>query len=145
MSLMPAQVDSNMSGPPSPASYRFGDSLQPLVGEASWDEGGSEESLPLSTTSNEGESKEDLRRRLYSGLAIAQQVDETLRPYLSSIALGRKEGVSVRASFCMGADLADVFDMEVNMDKNGVVGFRGPREEGERDRWFGKLNTREYF
>jgi hypothetical protein len=45
----------------------------------------------------------------------------------------------------MGIECGDVFDMEVRMGTNGVLGFRGPREEGERDRWFGKLNAREYF
>jgi hypothetical protein len=99
----------------------------------------------VSISSGDPEPQDAMYRRLYSGSALARQIDDTLRPYLSPVALAKKGGINIRASFCVGTDCGDVFDLELGLDKDGIVWFKTPREEGEPERWFGKLDSREYF
>jgi hypothetical protein len=98
-----------------------------------------------SVSSGDPEPQDALYRRLYSGLALARQINDTLQPYLSPVALAKKGGINVRASFCLGTDCGDVFDLELGLGQYGILWFKTPREEGEPERWFGKLDSREYF
>jgi hypothetical protein len=100
---------------------------------------------PASVSNDDLEPQDAMCRQLYSGSALARQIDETLRPYLSPVALARKDGINIRASFCLGTDCGDVFDLELGMGQDGILWFKNPREEGEPERWFGKLDSREYF
>lgn len=94
---------------------------------------------------------------LYTPAAIAAQVAKQIGPYLSAQAKGKRGGVVVRASFCLGhnANWGTVFDIDVGVglgDGGGggtghgrVLWFEGPREEGERARWWGKVRGRRWF
>ncbi|KAF2146346.1 uncharacterized protein K452DRAFT_348888 [Aplosporella prunicola CBS 121167] len=70
--------------------------------------------------------------------ALAAQVVRQVGPHLSEVAKGRVGGVRVRASFCLNGD---IFDLDVRVGKEVV----GPCEEGERERWWGKLRGRRWF
>lgn len=92
---------------------------------------------------------------IYAPGAIADQVSAQVGPYLSDRAKGAKGGVVVRASFCLGhaSGWGTVFDIDVGVGLGMVDGggagrtlwFEGPREEGERRRWWGKLRGRRWF
>jgi hypothetical protein len=54
--------------------------------------------------------------------------------------------VRVRASFCLGNETGDIFDLDIRVGKgNQVLEFVGPREEGEKGRWWDKLEGRRWF
>ncbi|KAF2007193.1 hypothetical protein P154DRAFT_614613 [Amniculicola lignicola CBS 123094] len=82
--------------------------------------------------------------------ALAYQVAREIGPHLSPVAKSREGGVRVRASFWLGEEMwKDIFDLDVLVG-DGAAGdevgmFLGPREEGERGRWWGKLATRGWF
>ncbi|KIW07993.1 uncharacterized protein PV09_01892 [Verruconis gallopava] len=77
--------------------------------------------------------------------ALSKGVYDILGPHLSPIA--KANGVRLRASFCLGVESGDIFDLDFDVDANGVVegSWIGPREESERDRWWGKLENRGWF
>jgi hypothetical protein len=85
-----------------------------------------------------------LRYRFSPG-RMAEQICREMSGYLSPRALGTSEGVKVRASFCMGTESNDVFDLDVLMNSHGVKRFWGPRPEVDSGRWRQKNDVRQYF
>jgi hypothetical protein len=90
----------------------------------------------------------------YSPKVMAHAVYDLVGPHLSMQARSKKyadgrNGVNVRGSFCLGADTGDIFDLDVLIDdrEGGVVpgAWKGPREEGEKERWRGKMDGRQWF
>ncbi|KAF2476347.1 uncharacterized protein BDR25DRAFT_252277 [Lindgomyces ingoldianus] len=87
----------------------------------------------------------------YAPSALAYRVAGDIAPHLSNTAKERKGGVRVRASFCLGRwvderRLSDIFDLDIRIGKGGqVLEFVGPREEGEKGRWWDKLESRRWF
>jgi hypothetical protein len=83
--------------------------------------------------------------------ALAYRIARDIGPYLSPIAKNRPGGVSVRGSFCLGIrderhPASDIFDLDVRIGKDDqVLEFTGPREEGEKGRWWQKLESRRWF
>jgi hypothetical protein len=90
--------------------------------------------------------------RYFAPSALANAVFDLLGPHLSPWARAAKHqdgnnGVKVRASFCLGVQSSDIFDLDVWIDEKGVIphSWKGPREEGEKERWWGKLKARQWF
>jgi hypothetical protein len=86
----------------------------------------------------------------FSPSALAYRVASDIGPYLSPIAKSRPGGVCVRGSFCLGVregrPASDIFELEVRIGKDDqVLEFTGPREEGEKGRWWQKLESRRWF
>ncbi|CAO2657269.1 Nn.00g033950.m01.CDS01 [Neocucurbitaria sp. VM-36] len=87
----------------------------------------------------------------YSPSALAYRVARDLGPYLSPVAKERPGGVKIRASFCLGAreegrSASDIFDLEIRVGRDDqVLEYIGPREEGEKGRWWSKLEGRRWF
>lgn len=87
----------------------------------------------------------------FSPPALAYRVAQDIGPYLSPIAKARPGGVRVRASFCLGQreerrSANDIFDLDLRVgQENQVLEFIGPREEGEKGRWWTKLEGRRWF
>jgi hypothetical protein len=90
----------------------------------------------------------------YSPKAMAYALFSLVGPHLSPQARARKyqdgrHGINVRGSFCLGVEAGDIFDLDVLIDNRdgGVVpdAWRGPREEEEKDRWWSKLEARQWF
>ncbi|KAH8726932.1 hypothetical protein GQ44DRAFT_770861 [Phaeosphaeriaceae sp. PMI808] len=87
----------------------------------------------------------------FSPSALAYRVARDIGPYLSPVAKNRPGGVCLRASFCLGdrderRPASDVFDLDVRIGTdNQVLEFTGPREEGERGRWWNKVESRRWF
>jgi hypothetical protein len=83
--------------------------------------------------------------------ALAYRVARDIGPYISPVAKNRRGGVRVRASFCLGIKgerraAHDIFDLEMRIGKDDqVLEFIGPREEGEKRRWWEKLESRRWF
>jgi hypothetical protein len=83
--------------------------------------------------------------------ALAYRVAADIAPFLSPQAKERKGGVRVRASFALGKrspsrSASDIFDLDVVIGKGDcVLEFVGPREEGEKGRWWEKLDGRRWF
>jgi hypothetical protein len=83
--------------------------------------------------------------------ALAYRVARDIGPYLSPVAKNKPGGVRVRASFCLGIrderrQANDIFDLDMRIGKDDqVLEFTGPREEGEKGRWWEKLETRRWF
>ncbi|KAF2654579.1 hypothetical protein K491DRAFT_705167 [Lophiostoma macrostomum CBS 122681] len=83
--------------------------------------------------------------------ALAYRVAADIAPFLSPQAKERKGGVRVRASFALGKrspsrSANDIFDLDVVIGKGDcVMEFVGPREEGEKGRWWEKLDGRRWF
>lgn len=87
---------------------------------------------------------------LYAPRALATGVYDLLASNLSAQARRRKHddgqrGVNIRASFMLGAETGDIFDLDMYVDENGVVEetLKGPREEGAR--FWEKLDRRLWF
>jgi len=82
----------------------------------------------------------------FSPSALAYRVAADIGPHLSPIAKEREGGVRVRASFCLGTSTGDIFDLDLRVGKdNALLEFVGPREEGEKNRWWDKLEGRRWF
>ncbi|KAJ4374230.1 hypothetical protein N0V83_002971 [Neocucurbitaria cava] len=87
----------------------------------------------------------------FSPSALAYRVARDMGPYLSPVAKERPGGVKVRASFCLGVreegrSASDIFDLEIRIGQDDqVLEYIGPREEGERGRWWTKLEERRWF
>lgn len=83
--------------------------------------------------------------------ALAYHVNDLVGEHLSSIAKARKgtimgeDGVRVRATFCIGIEQSDIFELDVWIDQLGVCGYRGPIEEGSWQRWLNGLDKRAWF
>ena len=94
---------------------------------------------------------EVLLKTHYSPSALAYRVARDLAPLLSPVAKSRPGGVRVRGSFCLGVrddrrPACDIFDLDIRIGKDGqVLEFTGPREEGEKSRWWQKLESRRWF
>ncbi|OCL04824.1 hypothetical protein AOQ84DRAFT_415308 [Glonium stellatum] len=85
-------------------------------------------------------------RTQFAPSALAYRVAADIGPHLSSQAKSQKGGVRVRASFCLGTATGDIFDLDIRVGKgNQVLEFIGPREEGEKGRWWDKLEGRRWF
>lgn len=87
---------------------------------------------------------------LYTPRALATGVHNILAPHLSPQARRRRHndgrrGVNIRASFMLGAETGDIFDLDMFVDERGLVenSLKGPREEGER--MWEKLERRLWF
>jgi len=89
-------------------------------------------------------------RTIYAPDAVAKRVTAFIGPFLSDRAKARKDGVHVRASFCLG-DWGGIFDVDVRIGKaehgtgDVCLGFEGPREELEKERRQAKLDSRGWF
>ncbi|KAF2823306.1 hypothetical protein CC86DRAFT_65856 [Ophiobolus disseminans] len=87
----------------------------------------------------------------FSPSALAYRVARDIGPYLSPVAKNRPGGIRVRASFCVGVreerhNATDIFDLDVRIGMHDqVLEFTGPREEGEKSRWWQKLEDRSWF
>lgn len=90
----------------------------------------------------------------FSPSALAYRVAQDIGPFLSHSAKKRAGGVRVRASFCLGAkerhrNANDIFDLDMRIGSRAgvdqVLEFIGPREEGEKGRWWVKLEDRRWF
>lgn len=90
----------------------------------------------------------------FSPSALAYRVAQDIGPFLSQSAKERADGVRVRASFCLGLrepnrSANDIFDLDIRIGAKGgvdqVLEFIGPREEGEKGRWWTKLENRRWF
>jgi hypothetical protein len=83
--------------------------------------------------------------------ALAYRVAKDISPFLSPVAKSRPGGVRIRASFCLGVrdewrPASDIFDLDMRVGKNDeVLEFVGPREEGEKGRWWQKIENRRWF
>lgn len=83
--------------------------------------------------------------------ALAYRVASDIGPFLSPVAKARPGGVRVRASFCLGARepgrvASDIFDLDIRIGADdAVLEFVGPREEGEKGRWWTKMEGRQWF
>lgn len=87
---------------------------------------------------------QDTLQRLYSPSALARGVHKLIAPHLAPAA--RERGVDVRISFCIGVETTDIFDFDVVISSDDQPqSWTGPREEGEKERWWGKLNARQWF
>ncbi|KAF2192597.1 hypothetical protein K469DRAFT_731095 [Zopfia rhizophila CBS 207.26] len=88
-----------------------------------------------------------LLKTRYTPSALAYRVAADIGPHLSPVAKERKGGVRVRASFCLGERHAhDIFDLDIRIGRDDqVLEFVGPREEGEKGRWWDKLEGRRWF
>ncbi|OCK80772.1 hypothetical protein K432DRAFT_327616 [Lepidopterella palustris CBS 459.81] len=85
-------------------------------------------------------------RTKFSPSALAYRVAADIAPHLSPEAKARPGGVRVRASFCLGTATGDIFDLDIRIGRNDqVLEFVGPREEGEKGRWWDKLEGRRWF
>jgi hypothetical protein len=90
-------------------------------------------------------------KTLFSPSALAYRVATDISPYLSPDAKSRPGGVRMRASFCLGDrdqshPASDIFDLDMRIGmENEVLEFTGPREEGEKGRWWQKLESRRWF
>jgi hypothetical protein len=85
-------------------------------------------------------------RTKFSPSALAYRVAADIGPYLSERAKDSPGGVRVRASFCLGTSTGDIFDLDLRVGQGDqVLSFVGPREEGERGRWWDKLEARRWF
>jgi hypothetical protein len=90
-------------------------------------------------------------KTLFSPSAMAYRVANDISPYLSPAAKNRPDGVRMRASFCLGDrdqshPASDIFDLDMRIGmENEVIEFTGPREEGEKGRWWQKLESRRWF
>lgn len=85
-------------------------------------------------------------RTQFAPSALAYRVAADIGPHLSSQAKSQRGGVRVRASFCLGNETGDIFDLDIRVGKgNQVLEFVGPREEGEKGRWWDKLEGRRWF
>ncbi|KAF2435631.1 hypothetical protein EJ08DRAFT_625056 [Tothia fuscella] len=82
--------------------------------------------------------------RVYSPLSLATRAHRLIAPHLAPEA--RARGVDVRISFCLGVETTDIFDFNMVIDNDDEPkSLNGPREEGEHDRWWGKLEARQWF
>jgi hypothetical protein len=90
----------------------------------------------------------------YSPKAMSYAIYDLVGPHLSMQARSKRyadgrNGVKVRGSFCLSAETEDIFDLDVLIDERdgGVVpnAWKGPREEGEKERWRGKMEARQWF
>lgn len=86
----------------------------------------------------------------FSPSALAYRVARDIGPYLSPVAKSRPGGVRMRASFCLGVKnerpASDIFDLDMRIGVDDqVLEFTGPREEGEKGRWWQKLESRAWF
>ncbi|KAF2258357.1 hypothetical protein CC78DRAFT_587205 [Lojkania enalia] len=85
----------------------------------------------------------------FSPSKLAYRVAADIGPFISSVAKQRKGGVRVRASFCLGQQQQqanDIFDLDIRIGaRDQVLEFLGPREEGEKLRWWEKLESRRWF
>jgi hypothetical protein len=87
---------------------------------------------------------QDALERLYSPSALASAVFKLVAPHLAPAA--RARCVNVRASFCLGVETGDIFDLDVDIDNaEQPKWWNGPREEGEKERWWNKLESRQWF
>ncbi|KAF1934134.1 uncharacterized protein M421DRAFT_50704 [Didymella exigua CBS 183.55] len=83
--------------------------------------------------------------------ALAYRVARDIGPFLSPDAKARDGGVRIRASFCLGAReerrvANDIFDLDIRIGRDDqVLEFVGPREEGEKGRWWAKMERRQWF
>ncbi|KAH6620314.1 hypothetical protein C7974DRAFT_230993 [Boeremia exigua] len=83
--------------------------------------------------------------------ALAYRVASDIAPFLSPTAKAREGGVRIRASFCLGAReerrvANDIFDLDIRVGADDqVLEFVGPREEGEKGRWWAKMEGRQWF
>jgi hypothetical protein len=83
--------------------------------------------------------------------ALAYRVASDIAPFLSPVAKAREGGVRIRASFCLGAReerrvANDIFDLDITIGRDDqVLDFVGPREEGEKGRWWAKMENRQWF
>ncbi|KAI4945351.1 hypothetical protein J4E86_009238 [Alternaria arbusti] len=90
-------------------------------------------------------------RTKFTPSALAYRVARDIGPFLSDVAKERKGGVGVRASFCLGVKeerrtASDMFDLDIRIGRgNQVLEFVGPREEGEKGRWWTKIEQRRWF
>lgn len=90
-------------------------------------------------------------RNKYSPTALAKGMYDIVGTHLSPQARARQHkrgrGVNVRASFCLGVETGDIFDFDMMIDDKGVVpgDWIGPRDEGEKGRWWAKLENRQWF
>jgi len=89
-------------------------------------------------------------RTKYAPDALAWRITSLLGPLLSETAKGRRGGVHVRASFCVGVAGGGIFDVDLRVGKGALgndvcLGYRGPREELEPERRRSKLETRRWF
>lgn len=87
----------------------------------------------------------------FSPPAMAKGMYEIFGPHLSpkakarTDASGKKVGVEMRASFCIGVEQEDIFDFEAWLGENGPLRWRGPRPEADMSRYWGKLERRLWF
>ncbi|EON66203.1 hypothetical protein W97_05596 [Coniosporium apollinis CBS 100218] len=90
-----------------------------------------------------------LLRERFAPQALANQVAEQLGLLLPEPA--KKRGMKIRASFSLGDESVDIWDLDirVQMDAVGekllVKELVGPREEGEKERREAKLENRSWF
>ncbi|KAK4495332.1 hypothetical protein PRZ48_013663 [Zasmidium cellare] len=100
-------------------------------------------------TDEEPEGWEKELRTKFAPDALAWRITNFVAPFLSERAKGRKGGVHVRASFCIGEN-GGLFDVDLWVGKGVLgsdvcLGFKGPREELEEERRRGKLEGRRWF
>lgn len=90
-------------------------------------------------------------RTRFAPSALAYRVAHDIGPHISPAAKNRPGGIRVRGSFCLGAReegraASDIFDLDIRIGRdNQVLEFIGPREEGEKGRWWQKLEGRQWF
>ncbi|KAI9688942.1 MAG: hypothetical protein M1822_000679 [Bathelium mastoideum] len=85
-------------------------------------------------------------RECYAPDVLARQVRNAVAEHLSPRAKERKGGVRVRASFSLGEEVSNNFDIDVWIGKDDeILEFQGPREEFEPERRREKLESRKWF
>lgn len=124
--------------------------------------------LPPSPVTNESEvnpvheaaahapaSRQDAARWLYDNHHphnLARKVKSFICPYLSPKAKAREGGIRIRASFCLGNEVQDIFDFDIGVGTNAdgedvLLDHLGPREDSwdEDGRSEEKLANRRWF
>lgn len=85
----------------------------------------------------------------YEPSRIARRIADFMGPFLSERAKAQQGGVKVRGSFCIG-EFGGLFDFDVVVGKmadgqDGLVSWKGPREELHPERRREKLERRRWF
>lgn len=106
------------------------------------------DSSALSTPMGLTDPSDPLQQHLqdqFHPYTLAKSVRDFLKPHLSPVVLNRPGGIRIRASFCLGDDVQDIFDFDIRMDATSFQpgmpkedswnGGRAPEKMAER-RWF---------
>ena len=94
---------------------------------------------------------EAMLKERFSPAAMAAGINDVFGPHLHHEAKARLDsnkrnvGVHIRVGYAIGVEQEDIFDFDVWVGTAGVLDWRGPRPEGDTNRWWRKLESRLWF